>query len=108
MPVYHKLVRDCIPEVIAKDGKKCSTRVLNEEEYRAELRKKMSEELLEYKEAKSNEEAMEELADLLELIYAATTIHGADVQQLEAIRKKKADKRGGFDDRIFLIEVEDE
>lgn len=32
MPVYNKLVRDLIPEVIQKAGKKCTTRVLAPEE----------------------------------------------------------------------------
>ncbi|MBM7648652.1 putative house-cleaning noncanonical NTP pyrophosphatase (MazG superfamily) [Bacillus ectoiniformans] len=108
MPVYNKLVRDRIPEVIEQAGKTFTTRILDEQEYKQELRKKMDEELVEYKTANNDEEAMEELADLLELIHAATKIHGADFDQLESIRKKKADKRGGFDERIYLIEVEDE
>lgn len=33
MPVYNKLVRDRIPQVIRSSGKECRTRILNEEEY---------------------------------------------------------------------------
>lgn len=108
MPIYNKLVRDAIPEVITKTGKEFSTRILSEEEYRVELKKKFSEELDEYYAAENNKEAVEELADILELLHAATKIHGSSVEELENIRKAKAEKRGGFEKRIFLIEVEDD
>lgn len=108
MPVHNKLVRDRILEVIEKAGKNYTSRILSEEEYKQEVRKKMHEELAEYEEAATNEEAVEELADLLELIHAAAFIHGASIEQLENIRHQKATKRGGFNERIYLIEVEDE
>lgn len=108
MPTYNKLVRDNIPQVIEKTNKQFSTRVLSKEEYMLEVKKKMNEELEEYQEAATNEEAVEELADILELIHAAAKIHGATIEQLEEIRRAKAEKRGGFEKRIFLIEVEDD
>ena len=108
MPIYNKLVRDAIPEVIKKTGKEFSTRILSEDEYRVELKKKLGEELDEYHAAKDNEEAVEELADILELLHASTKIHGFSFEELENIRKAKAEKRGGFEKRIFLIEVEDD
>lgn len=108
MPIYNKLVRDKIPQVIEKTNKQFSTRVLSKEEYMVEVKKKMNEELEEYQEAITNEEAVEELADLLELIHAAAKVHGATTEQLEEVRRAKAEKRGGFDKKIFLIEVEDD
>ncbi len=108
MPIYHKLVRDRIPEIIEKAGKSFTTRILSEEEYSLELKKKMYEELKEYEEADNNDDALEELADLLELINAAATIHGSNLKELEELRKKKAEKRGGFEEKVFLIEVEDD
>lgn len=108
MPIYNKLVRDRIPEIIEKTGKELSSRILEEKEYEIELKKKLGEELAEYNEAKSSEEAVEELADILELLHAATKIHGSSFEDLEKIRKAKAEKRGGFEKRIFLIEVEDD
>ena len=108
MPIYNKLVRDNIPQVIEKTNKQFSTRILSKEEYMVEVKKKMKEELEEYQEATTNEEAVEELADILELMYAAVKIHGATVEQLEEVRRAKAEKRGGFEKRIFLIEVEDD
>ena len=49
----------------------------------------------------------DELADIMEVIYALADIHGCTPEQLEDIRAEKAEKRGGFNDKIFLIKVED-
>lgn len=107
MPAYHKLVRNRIPQVIESTGKKFSTRILDQDEYINELKKKSNEELQEYINAKNDENAIEELADLLEIIHALAKCHGATFETVEKIRKEKLVKRGGFEERIFLIEVED-
>lgn len=108
MPAYNKLVRDRIPEVIIKSGKKLSSRILDKNEYEYELKKKIDEEMTEYKEATTDKGAVEELADILELLHAAVKIHGSSIEELEKVRKAKAEKRGGFEKRVFLIEVEDD
>ena len=101
MPVYNKLVRDKIPEIIENSGKKAITTVLNDEEYLTELDRKLNEECAEYQQDKS----IEELADMLEVIYAITLARGYSVGELEQVRREKTEKRGGFNDRIFLKEV---
>lgn len=108
MPVYNKLVRDRIPKIIESSGKAFTSRVLSKDEYITELNRKMHEELAEYEGAASSEDAVEELADLLELIHAATEFYDTSIEELEQIRVDKAMKRGSFDDRIFLMEVEDD
>lgn len=108
VPVYNKLVRDLIPNVIEKTGKKFSTRILDNDEYIKELKKKSFEELEEYVNTTNTVDALEELADVLEIIHALAEYHGSSIEQVEEIRKEKAEKRGGFKDKIFLIEVEDE
>jgi predicted house-cleaning noncanonical NTP pyrophosphatase (MazG superfamily) len=108
MPTYNKLVRDRIPEIIEKAGKSFTMRVLDTEEYKQELHKKMREEHREYMESGSDQDSLEELADLLEVIYALAEVHGSSFEELEQIRQEKADKRGGFLERLFLIEVEDD
>lgn len=107
MPVYDKLVRDFIPQVINSDGKQCRTRILDEEEYKKELNIKLKEESEEYHTAQNSKESLEELADMLEVIRALATVHGASWEELEEVRKKKAEKRGGFQERVYLIDVED-
>lgn len=107
MPVYNKLVRDRIPEIIENDGKQCTTKILDNERYIVELKKKVHEELQEYEAASSDEEAVEELADILELMHALAKTHGSTIEEVENVRVEKAKKRGGFEEKVFLIEVED-
>jgi len=107
MPIYNKLVRDRIPEIIANSGGSFSSRILDDAEYRKELRTKLQEEVNEYLAAMKDEEAVEELADIMELLHAMAATHGASVDGLERVRAQKAAKRGGFKERIFLIEVQD-
>lgn len=108
MPIYNKLVRDRIPEIIEKTGKNFTTRILDNEEYIKELKTKCFEELNEYINAESDKDSVEELADLLEIIHALAEFHGSNIEQVEQVRQEKVEKRGGFKDKIFLIEVEDE
>jgi predicted house-cleaning noncanonical NTP pyrophosphatase (MazG superfamily) len=108
MPIHNKLVRDRIPEIIKSTGKQFSTRIMDNDEYIIELNNKSFEELEEYMNADNDQDAIEELADLLEIIHALAESHGATFEKVEEVRKKKAAKRGGFKEKIFLIEVEDE
>ncbi|GBG07047.1 hypothetical protein PAT3040_01595 [Paenibacillus agaridevorans] len=108
MPTYNKLVRDRIPQIIEETGKTCRTRVLNDEEYLQELNTKLMEEVNEYLGAKNSNEALEELADVLEVIRALTSAHGYSVEEGEELRRQKAEKRGGFRERVYLIDVDDE
>ena len=99
---YNKLVRDLIPEIIEASGKKCSIEILDDEEYIKGIDAKLDEELAEY----HKDQNIEELADLLEVIYAAACARGYSIEELERIRVAKAQERGGFDKRILLKEVE--
>lgn len=108
MPIHNKLVRDRIPEIIEATGKHFSTRILNNDEYLKELKKKSFEELNEYVRTENNKDSIEELADLLEIIHALAECHGATIETVEEVRLQKAEKRGGFKEKIFLIEVEDD
>lgn len=99
--IYNKLVRDRIPEIIEKSGKKSVTEKLEEKTYIKMLEIKLSEELDEYL-ASSD---IEELADLMEVIYALSEAKGISVTELEKIRVKKSQERGGFSEKILLKEV---
>lgn len=107
MPIYNKLVRDKIPEIIAKQGLNHDTRILNDQEYEKELKKKLTEEVNEYFESEDNSESLEELADVLEIIHSLSQIHGGSIDKVEGIRKQKAIERGRFKDKVYLIEVKD-
>ena len=92
-----KLVRDKIPEIIIADGKKPITRILDNEEYLQELDKKLNEEIAEYQADKS----IEEMADVLEVLFAICEARGHAVEELMKIRNGKRENRGGFEKKIF-------
>ncbi|MFJ6864108.1 nucleoside triphosphate pyrophosphohydrolase [Streptomyces termitum] len=94
-----KLVRDRIPEIIRENGAVPVTYVADRDEYRARLRAKLGEEVAEFLEADADS-APEELAGILEVIQALAEDMGLEPEQLEKIRRAKADERGGFADRV--------
>ena len=98
---YNKLVRDRIPEIITNAGKTCVTEILSDEEYLRMVDAKLDEELAEY----HQDQNIEELADLLEVLYAAAQARGYTKEQLEQVRKEKAVKRGAFHEKILLRKV---
>ena len=99
---YNKLVRDRIPEIIEASGKRCSVEILEGEDYIEAIDVKLDEELAEY----HKDQSLEELADLLEVIYAAARARGCSAEELDKIRATKAEQRGSFDKRVLLKEVE--
>jgi predicted house-cleaning noncanonical NTP pyrophosphatase (MazG superfamily) len=101
--VYNKLVRDRIPKIIVASGKRYDTRILSDEEYLAMLRIKLHEEIAEYEESGE----LEELADILEILHALAVAGGNTPEELEVVRARKANERGGFTERIFLISVDE-
>lgn len=101
MIYYNKAVRDKIPDIIKKDGYSCSVKTLSDEAFLAELEKKLSEEVAEYQ----NDKNPEELADILEVVYRIAKLNGISNEELEKIRVKKVEKRGGFEDNLFLIDT---
>ena len=102
MTVYDKLVRDKIPEMIRAQGETPHIRILEDGEYAAHLEAKLDEEVGEF----HRDRNLEELADILEVVYALTEDLGHTPQELEAVSRRKHEARGGFRDRIFLISKE--
>ena len=98
---YDKLIRDKIPEIIEQSGKKCIVEVMDNDTYIEYLDQKLNEELAEYQQDKS----IEELADLLEVMYAVVAARGYSVEELERIRLEKAEKRGAFEKKLLLKSV---
>lgn len=102
--MYNKLVRDKIPAIIIADGKQCHTKILNDADYATKLNEKLLEECSEYLESNNPEE----LADILEVVYAIASLQGITADELEKERHNKAKRRGGFEKRILLKEVVEE
>ena len=100
--IYNKLVRDKIPELIEARGERPVVRILDDEAYRRCLEQKLDEEVAEFHRDKN----LEELADILEVVYALADSLGASRQELLDVYTAKNDKRGGFSKRIYLISKE--
>lgn len=101
--IYNKLVRDKIAQFIEQNGGKANTKILTEEEYLKELNKKLEEEVKEY--LQSGE--VEELADIEEVVLALVKLKGVSAEKFEEIRLQKVEKRGAFENKLFLIDVEE-
>ncbi len=98
---YDKLIRDKIPQIIKDQGKRAVIEVLDAVNYKRYLDLKLDEELKEYFEADN----VEELADLVEVIYAILDYKGVSPENFEKIRTSKVQKRGAFKKRLLLKKV---
>ena len=100
---YNKLVRDKIPENInSMEGRKATWRIMDDDEYIKELNKKLLEEAHEFIE----ENAVEELADIMEVIQSIMRVKNISYEELKKVQLLKRERKGGFDDRVYLIDVE--
>lgn len=103
MTVYNKLVRDRIPDIIRQQGQEPRVRRLDDDEYVRCLEEKLDEEVLEF----HRDQNAEELADILEVVFALSDALGVSRAELMDVYDKKHMERGGFADRVFLISKED-
>ncbi|AVX31553.1 putative house-cleaning noncanonical NTP pyrophosphatase, all-alpha NTP-PPase (MazG) superfamily [Carboxydocella thermautotrophica] len=100
MKVYNKLVRDRIPEIIEQTGKKVEYQIVEDNgKVIRLLEEKLLEEWQEYKESGS----VEEIADLLEVLFAIAERKGISRDELLELARKKAEERGGFRRGVVLI-----
>lgn len=100
---FDKLVRDHIPTIIAKKGKKTTHHQADDEEYWQKLTEKLQEEVDEF----MADQNLEELADIIEVIYAICDFKKFKHSQLEKTRTSKLKDRGGFSAKIILDEIQD-
>jgi len=100
---YHKkLIRDKIPEIIKANNGKYKLRVMEENEFKKELKKKLIEEVKEVIEAEKSELG-KELADVLELIKSIAENENIKFELVEEKQKQRRKERGGFKKKLFLI-----
>ena len=98
---YQKLVRDYIPEIIRRAGSEPVTSIADDALYARKLREKLQEEVAEF----LNSGKSEELADILEVLYALAREQGLSPEAVEELRVQKGQQRGSFQNRIILEEV---
>lgn len=100
---YHrKLIRDKISRLIEANKGKYEVRIMDKNEFRRELKKKLIEEAEEIKGAKKSE-LTKELADVLELIKSIAESENISFELIEKKQKQRRKERGGFKKHFFLI-----
>ena len=102
MKGYNKLVRDKIPQVIEEDGRKCETSIVSKEQLLPLLEDKLKEEVNEFIQDRN----LEELADIMEVVFGLAENLGYSEEDLLKKREEKKEARGGFKDGVFLKTVE--
>ena len=94
-----KLVRDKIPQRIILNGDYASFEKLTDNNrIIKELNNKLLEECLEY----SKDMSVEELADIVEVIYGILHYKNISIEEFEGIRNLKKFERGGFENGVYL------
>lgn len=98
-----KLVRDLIPDHIASQDKAAKFHYAEDaNEFIKRAKMKLREEVTEYE----DDETLEELADIMEVVYAIAKVkHNCSMKQLNKIRLEKKAKNGSFDKQIVLEEI---
>ena len=98
-----KLVRDYIPQIIHQDSERtCDYYIAENDEYEMRLFEKMKEEMQEFIDNPSYEEA----ADIFEVFRALCNLYDLDIDGVESIASDKRDRRGGFSNKIVLERVD--
>ena len=98
---YNKLIRDYIPALLHKQQLTFTSYICDETEYGKRLRDKLQEEVDEF----LQDDTVEELTDILEVLYALAHTKGITKNELELLRQEKALARGRFTKRIVLLET---
>ena len=98
MKVYDKLVRDKIPEIIESCGNKCDIEIVSDDIAIEYLYKKLNEEVEELLKDKN----LEEIVDVMEVLFAIGKKYGYSEDEVLDKRNNKRDARGGFDCNLIL------
>ena len=107
MAEINKLVRDRIPNIIARSGKHVTYHALSEEELKVELRRKAIEEATELANAETEAEIIEEIADLRTILDAVIALYDIKSDDVFNLRNEKLMKKGDFSEGYWLEKVED-
>lgn len=97
-----KLVRDRIPDIMAREGVLYESSTLSDKAFKKALYAKLLEEAEEVVGA-SQDERLKELADVQEVLDAITTVSGFTREQVRAAQLERREARGGFQKRIMLL-----
>lgn len=100
MRIFKKLIRDNIPEIMEKEGRKLNVRTLNDDtEYNDALLNKLIEEI---QEMRQGEDPKKQIAYFYEIIDALAALRGLTKKEIAGEQKRAKNERGGFEKRLFL------
>lgn len=99
---YNKLIRDGVPNFIAKDKQVARFYTMSDSDYETALQEKLYEEASEYFESKD----ATELADILEVVQALAEHQGLSFEDILFFKEEKRKRCGGFTNRLFLETIE--
>lgn len=102
---YNKIVRDKVPEIIMGNGGICKTKIVDNKTAIKMLIKKIHEEADELERFIGKNSAINELADMAEVLSFLVVKMGWDWNQVETVRQLKLAERGGFATNTVLIEA---
>lgn len=109
---HNKLVRDNIISIIMDNCNKrgwfgtAEWQKLSHDEFKAALKDKLSEEVAEFLAAADKKQQIEEMADIIEVIFSIICEFNLGIEEVLKKRKDKHREKGGFDKRTYLISVE--
>lgn len=101
---FAKLIRDKILDNMIKNGQGPMYKILNDEEYLKELKKKVLEEAQEVP-LEDGESLADKIADIQEVIEALLKTAKIKSSEIIKIRRAKAKERGVFKKRIYVKNV---
>ena len=107
MIIYNKLVRNNIPKIIKDSGKVPITRILSDNEFKEELKKKLVEEANEVLNSKSEDELVKEIVDVQTLLNLMKKTFNVSEDMVAAGVIDKILSNGNYTNKIFLIGVEE-
>jgi predicted house-cleaning noncanonical NTP pyrophosphatase (MazG superfamily) len=93
---------DGVPSIIRSAGRAADVRALDTEDFGAALGDKLVEEVAELRAASDADAVVEEAADVLEVLLAIVAEHGATLDSIVDIARRKRVERGGFAMRVWL------
>jgi len=108
MPKFrlNKLVRDKLRDEYTSLNQKASYRQLTTAEHGEALKHKIIEEVNEISLDASSEAIASELADVQQVLQDLMDAYGILASDVEELRKKKFDKKGGFSEATFVETLE--
>ncbi|MFN8453825.1 MAG: nucleoside triphosphate pyrophosphohydrolase [Anaerolineae bacterium] len=98
---HNKLVRDNLPAVIVQQGGRPVVEQLDLADFKHELKKKLHEIAGEI----YNEGRIDDLIEILEIVYTLAALAGVNETQLDELRNQKLVERGGYNQRLLLVET---